>query len=141
MRLNDTTDVAMRIMIYATSIGPRLFTIDQVVEVYGLPRSTVMKVVNALTKGQFLSAQRGRAGGLRLSRDADAIRLGDLVRHMETDFDLVECMRPTNRCTISGCCKLISPLAEARTAFLATLDQYTVRDIALAPAEFGIAGS
>ena len=139
MRLNDTTDVALRIMIYGASTGKNLFTIDQIVQAYHLPRSTVMKVVNALTQGHFLTAQRGRSGGLYLSRAAADIKIGEVVRHMETDFSLVECMRPTNKCAIVDCCKAISPLAEAKTAFLAVLDRYTIADIALAPIDFGLA--
>lgn len=138
MRLNDTTDVAMRIMIYAASNGTRRFTIDQIVAAYGLPRSTVMKVVNALTQGKFLMAQRGRSGGLHLAQDGAAIKVGDVVRHMETDFSLVACMRPSSDCAISQFCKLKSPLTEARAAFLAVLDEYSIADIMLDPVLFGI---
>ncbi len=141
MRLNDTTDVALRVMIYAASANGRRFTIDQIVGAYGLPRSTVMKVVNALTQGRFLTAQRGRAGGLDLSRAAGENSVGAIVRHMETDFGLVECMRSGDGCAITRCCRLISPLVEARGAFLAVLDKYSVADIALAPADFGLSVS
>lgn len=138
MRLNDTTDVALRVMIYAASVGGRRFTIDRVVEAYGVPRSTVMKVVNALTQGDFLSAQRGRSGGLHLARPAQEISVKAVVQHMETDFGLVECMRDGNGCAITPSCRLIAPLAEARAAFLAALARYSVADIAIAPADFGL---
>lgn len=138
MRLNDTTDVALRVMIYAASTGGRRFTIDQIVEAYGLPRSTVMKVVNALTQGGFLTARRGRSGGLNLSRAAGETSVGAIVRHVETDFGLVECLRGGNGCAITRCCRLMAPLVEARAAFLAVLDKYSVADIALTPAEFGL---
>ena len=141
MRLNDTTDLALRVMIYAVSIKGRRFTIDHLVEAYGAPRSTVMKVVNALTRGKFLTAQRGRSGGLHLARDAHEIGVGDIVRHMETDFDLVECMRSGSGCTITSSCRLIAPLAAARAAFLATLDTYSIADMAISPSDFGLATS
>lgn len=138
MRLNDTTDVALRVMIYGASTGSHRFTIDQIVEAYNLPRSTVMKVVNALTRGQFLIAQRGRSGGLYLAREAADIPVGEIMRYMETDFDLVECMRSTNNCAIVRCCKMISPLAEAKAAFFGVLDNYSVSEIALTPVDFGL---
>lgn len=138
MRLNDTTDIALRVMIYAASLGGRRFTIDHVVDAYGVPRSTVMKVVNALTQGKFLLAQRGRSGGLHLAQEAEKIRVGAVVAHMETDFGLVECMRSGNCCAITPSCRLIAPLGEARAAFLAALNRYTVADIAISPADFGL---
>jgi len=138
VRLNDTTDIALRVMIYAASVGGRRFTIDQLVEAYGVPRSTTMKVVNALTQGNFLAAQRGRSGGLHLARAAEEIGVRDIVQHMETDFGLVECMRGENRCAITPRCRLIAPLAEARAAFLTALEKYSVSDIAISPADFGL---
>ncbi|WP_134682238.1 RrF2 family transcriptional regulator [Paracoccus ravus] len=136
MRLNDTTDMALRVMIYAATRVDRLFTIDQLVAVYRFPRSTVMKVVNALTRGDFLAAQRGRAGGLRLARPADQISVGAVVRHLESDFGLVECMRTGNQCIITCQCRLIAPLQRAMEAFLEVLDGCSIADIALTPADF-----
>ncbi|WP_244270952.1 Rrf2 family transcriptional regulator [Thioclava nitratireducens] len=86
-------------------------------------------------------AQRGRSGGLGLARPAQEIGVGTIVRHMETDFDLVECMRSGGDCTITAACRLIAPLAEARAAFLTTLDAYTIADIAISPRDFGLAAS
>ncbi|TPE50998.1 RrF2 family transcriptional regulator [Amaricoccus solimangrovi] len=138
MRLNDSTDIALRVMIYAATAGERRFTIDRIVEVYAVPRSTVMKVVNALTQGAFLAARRGRGGGLSLARPAAEISVGDIVRHFETDFALVECMRAGNACAITPRCRLIAPLREAKAAFIAVLDRYSVADLAISPADFGL---
>jgi len=141
MRLNDSTDMALRVMIFATAQGDRIFTIDQLVATYRLPRSTMMKVVNALTRGEFLIAQRGRSGGLHLARPADQISVGAVVRHLETDFGLVECMRTGNQCIITCQCRLIAPLKRAMEAFLEVLDDCSVADIALTPADFPIIGN
>ncbi len=138
MRLNDSTDLALRVMIYGASVGDRLFTIDDLVATYRVPRSTMMKVVNALTRGDFLAAQRGRSGGLRLARDADRINVAAVIRHLETDFALVECMRTGNACTITCRCRLIKPLRDALAAFFATLEAYSIADIALRPDDFGL---
>ena len=57
-------------------------------------------------------------------------KLGDIVRKTEPHFHVVECFhQPTNRCPISPACGLASVLAEARDAFLAVLDRYTLADI------------
>lgn len=135
MRLNDTTDLALRVMLHAASAGGRRITIDEIAAVYRQPRSTVMKVVNALTRGRFLTAQRGRAGGLRLARGSSEISVGAVVRHMETDFGLVECMRTGNQCVITCQCRLIAPLREALDAFFHRLDACTIADITLTPAD------
>lgn len=136
MRLTESCDAALRVLIFAASHGDRLITIDEIVTVYGLPRGSVMKVVNALTRGDFLAAQRGRSGGLRLARPAAEIRISDVILHVEPDLNLVECMRSGNQCVITRDCKLISPLQKALGAFIDTLKDYTVADMILPEAAF-----
>lgn len=141
MRLTDSCDIALRVLVLAASHPERLITIDEVVAVYGQPRGTVMKVVSALTRGKFLTAQRGRAGGLRLARPASEISLADVILHVEPDLQLVECMRSGNQCVITGNCRLISPLNKALQAFVDTLRDYSVVDMILPESAFARAGA
>ena len=93
-----------------------------------------MKVVNALTRAGYLTAVRGRSGGVKLARKAEDIRLGDVIRMTEPDFALVECLGSGNTCVITKCCRLPGVLSEAMAAFLSTLDKYTLASIAIRPA-------
>lgn len=136
MRLADMTDIAFRILILAGSHPDQLLRVDSIIAVYDLPRGTVKKVVTGLTQAGFLTAQRGRSGGLLLARSSAEINLGQVTRAVEPDFGLVECMRPNNACAITGPCRLKSPLRAAQQAFLATLDAYTLADILLEPGDF-----
>jgi Rrf2 family nitric oxide-sensitive transcriptional repressor len=97
-----------------------------------------MKVVNLLTRAGYLAAVRGRSGGLRLGRPAETIVLGAVVRVTEPDFQLVECFATDGRCLITPACRLRGVLGEALAAFVATLDAYTLADLVLTPAQFGL---
>ena len=77
---------------------------------------------------------RGRSGGLRLGRAAEQIRLAEVVRLTEPDFALVECFTTHNRCVLTGPCRLPRILGQATSAFLGTLDGYTLADILVRPA-------
>ncbi len=136
MQLTKFSDYALRILMFAESAGDRLVTIDQMSNAYDISRAHLTKVVNRLTRSEFLIAVRGRSGGLKLAKAPSEIRLGDVVRATEVDFDIVECFGTGNACVISGCCKLAGVMAEARDNFLATLDDYTLADIALKPRDF-----
>ena len=133
MRLTDSCDIAFRVLIYAAEKEGSLFRIEDVVAFYGVSRSTTMKVVNTLTRSGLLLAKRGRSGGLQLGMSKDEIELGEVVRLMEPDFAVVECMRPENTCPITPICALPAPLVAATNAFLETLDRYTLTDIAIGP--------
>ena len=58
------------------------------------------------------------------------IVIGEVVRHTEPDFDLLECLNPeTDQCVITNVCRLKSVLTEARDTFLDELDRYTLADL------------
>lgn len=138
MRLTNFSDYALRVLMYAAAQEDRLITIEETAEVYGISRTHLMKVANQLTRAGYLKAVRGRSGGLALAKRPDGIRLGDVVRATEPDFALVECFAADNQCLITPRCRLRSVLQEALAAFTGTLDRYTLADLILSPADFGI---
>lgn len=136
MQLTKFSDFALRVLMYVHAAGERRVTIEEMAEAYHISRAHLMKVVNTLTRAGYLTALRGRSGGLRLARPADQIRLGDVLRDTEPDFALVECFVTGSPCVITGCCRLPRILNQALAAFLGTLDQYTLEGIALKPRDF-----
>jgi Rrf2 family nitric oxide-sensitive transcriptional repressor len=136
MQLTKFSDYALRVLMYAHAAGDRRVTIEEMAASYRISRAHLMKVVNALTRAGYLTAVRGRSGGLMLARPAETIRLGEVIRSTEPDFALVECFATGNRCVITGCCRLPGVLSEALAAFLETLDRHTLADIALKPRDF-----
>lgn len=136
MRLTTLSDYALRVLLYAAANPSRLITIEETASVYRVSRAHLMKVVNVLTRGGFLKAVRGRAGGFTLARAPEAINIGAVMRATEPDFALVECFATGNQCIVTNCCKLPAVLNEALSNFIATLDRYTLADLMLTPVDF-----
>lgn len=122
MRLNQASDFALRILMLLASEEDPL-TVDQVATRLLLVKSHVMKIVARLSQAGFVDAQRGRKGGLTLGRPAKDIMIGQVVRLIEADFAIVECMRPAqSNCTFGPQCALKGVIHEAAEAFLDVLD-------------------
>lgn len=136
MQLTKFSDYALRVLMYTHAAGDRRVTIEEMAASYRISRAHLMKVVNTLTRSGYLTAVRGRSGGLKLARPADEIRLGDVIRDTEPDFALVECFVTGNQCVIAGCCRLPRALKQALGAFLDSLDQHTLASISLKPRDF-----
>ena len=84
-----------------------------------------MKVVSDLVQAGYVESVRGRFGGVRLARVCSDINIGEMVRHTEDGFELVDC----GPCVIAPACGLTGALAEALAAFMAVLDGYTLEDL------------
>lgn len=130
MRLTAMTDFSLRLLMYvAQQEDDRLCTIAEIAQVYNLSEAHLMKITNHLSRAGWIETVRGKGGGIRLAKAAEKIKLGDVVRSVETDFALVECFSSGNGCVLDRHCKLASVLGGALSQFMKHLDQYTLADI------------
>lgn len=129
MRVTQYTDFSLRVLIYLGLHPDRRCTIQEIAEGYGISRNHLMKVVQQLAAAGFIESTRGSGGGLTLPTTPERINLADVVREMEPDFGMVECMRPGNQCVITPVCALPAMLDEATRAYLDVLGNYTLADL------------
>ncbi|MCM5568890.1 Rrf2 family transcriptional regulator [Burkholderiaceae bacterium FT117] len=134
MRITQHTDYALRVLMYVGGNPGRLVTIAEVAERFGISRTHLMKVVNRLVRDGFLYGQRGKGGGLKLGMQAEEISVGEIIRRMEPDLNLVECFERRGACLVDRGCRLRRALNEALDAFLAVLDRYSLKDLLDSPA-------
>jgi len=129
MRLTQYTDYSLRVLIYLASKNEVNVTISELADFYQVSRNHLVKVVHNLGLNGYILTIRGKNGGLKLARPALEIIIGDVVRSMEPDFDLLECFNPAeDKCVISRSCALKWVLFNARDIFLQELDKYTLAD-------------
>lgn len=134
MRLTTLTDYAMRLLMYLAQSPDRLCTIAEVAKTYNVSEAHMMKVTHQLGLAGWIETVRGKGGGMRLAHVPHNIRLGAVVRSMEPDFFMVECLSPGNTCVLTGHCKLTSVMEGALRSFMAQLDASTLADILPEPA-------
>lgn len=138
MRLTMMSDYALRVLLYAAAHPERLVTIDETQDIYGISRGHLMKIVGVLASADILRSQRGRTGGFTLGKSPEEIRLGDVLRLTEPDFEMVECFAPTNTCAISPFCRLPGIVTEALDAFMGVMYRHTLADLIIRPQDFGV---
>lgn len=129
MNISRFTDYSLRTLIYAALHQGETVTIKAVADKYQISKNHLMKVVQVLSNKDYLTATRGKNGGIRLSRDPAQINIGELVRLHEQDSTLVECFGTDNHCVISPACQLKGILAQAMECFFAHLDNFTLADL------------
>ena len=138
MRLTQWTDYSLRVLMYCAShehrdVAP---TVAEIARMHDISRSHLTKIVMTLAAHGWLETTRGRGGGLRLQQSPDQIVLGDVIRHTESDFDMVECFNPAiNACRLDGSCRLKFTLKEALNQYLKVLDGITLADLVQSSAE------
>ena len=84
-----------------------------------------------MSEAGLVATVRGRGGGVQLTRDPTTITVGDVMRAMEDDFAVVECLGPARYCQVAGVCGARSVFARALSAYFGVLDGATLEDIAM----------
>ncbi len=134
MQLTRQTDYAIRVMMFlGIQQDSRLVTISDIAYHFDISRNHLMKIVHKLGQKEYIQTVRGKYGGMRLGREAITVRLGDLVRDFETTLDVVDCKKLT--CPVTGSCDLKPIMQRAQEAFLAVIDEYTLKDLLNNPAD------
>jgi Rrf2 family nitric oxide-sensitive transcriptional repressor len=127
MQLTRYTDYSLRVLMYLAVHPDRLATITEISDAYSISRNHLVKVVHELGNLGFIKTQRGKLGGIRLACAAKDINVGNVVRKVEKNLNIVNCTDPV--CPILPGCDLKSVLFEARDAFLEVLDRHTLADL------------
>lgn len=134
MQLTRFTDLGLRaLMLLAAgeNDGQRVTT-RQIATSAGASENHIAKAVSRLVELGLVNARRGRVGGLSLTDAGRSVSIGRLVRELEGDREVIDCEQ--SACPLIAGCRLRRALAEAKEAFYAELDRYTVTDLVRSPA-------
>jgi Rrf2 family nitric oxide-sensitive transcriptional repressor len=127
MRFSLSTQFCLRILAFAASVN-RKTTTREIAQFYGLPLDRVRKAARRLGRMGYLATERGQTGGLRLSRPANEVTLGPVVRQLETAAEARDNAQPGIYRPLTEA--LRSAVEEAEVVFWQKLDHVTLAELA-----------
>jgi len=127
MRVTKRTNIAIRVLMFCEVNGGRLVTKSEIAERCNTSENHLAQVINQLGQLGYLHTQRGRNGGIELSKPAREIIIGDVFRALESHVPLTECFADVdNTCPLVDACRLRVAIQDAAEAFYAHLDGITL---------------
>ena len=78
MRLTQYSNFALRTLQFLALHAPGIVTVDQVARAHGISKAHLVKVAYDLGQRGYIETLRGRNGGMRLSRPAEDISVGEI---------------------------------------------------------------
>lgn len=110
----------------------RKSTATEIAAAYDISFHHVAKAAQWLAREGYVSSARGRSGGMTLCHAPKDINIGHVLKKAEADTAMVECMRSHGgQCCIIPSCGLKFALVEAKAAFYAVLETYSLADISV----------
>ncbi|WP_197497510.1 Rrf2 family transcriptional regulator [Cupriavidus sp. D384] len=128
MQLTRFSDYALRLLMYVSrGDGTRPITIAEVGQQFEISHNHLVKVAARLSKLGWISATRGRHGGLQLGPGAEKLSIGTILRELEGHKSVIDCSDPP--CALNGNCRLKRALDQAEEAFYQALDGITLAEV------------
>lgn len=130
MQLSKFTDYAFRTLIYLGKNREDMAIVSDLAKELDISEHHLKKVVNKLSRNEYIISTKGRSGGLKLGLEPEEINLGEVVRLTEENLNLVECMNDPKLCPLmNNGCKLKGIISVSLKSFLEEMGKHTLNDI------------
>lgn len=92
MKITSMARYGLKICCVLASRPESFLSAAEIAEITGYSVKYTEKIMVALKKAGIVTAERGVAGGYKLSRSAEEITLGDIIRPLEDNLEFVKCI-------------------------------------------------
>ncbi|WP_407304829.1 RrF2 family transcriptional regulator [Acinetobacter sp.] len=127
MQLNKFTDYALRLLMYISRPRDIPYTIAEIAQDLHVSQNHLVKIVHFIGKQDWIITTRGKGGGIRLNAKTLNLNLGQIVRILQGNNQIVECNTPP--CVLRSHCGLKGILDQALEHFYQSLDHYCLGDV------------
>jgi len=132
VKLNLFTDLGLRVLMRIAGEPNVVYSTGELAEDLEVSRNHLNKVVARMVKAGYITARRGKGGGISLAKPPVEIRIGDVIAELEHEIPIVDCFKADGgTCTLTSKCILTGRLADARRNFIVSLNQSTLWDVAI----------
>jgi len=95
----------------------------------GVPEDYLEQLLGNLRRAGLVTTVRGAQGGYQLSREPEAITVGDIIDAMEGPLSLSECLNDEGSCRRAGECKTRRVWEYLSSSINNLLQSITLRDM------------
>jgi Rrf2 family protein len=130
MIYSTTTKYAIMALIDLASRSGQRAQIKDLSQSAGIPRQFLGKIVQTLVKAGILSSSKGRGGGVRFATDPGEVNLATIVRIIDGQQALLNCMFGLQLCDGTRNCPIHHMWGPIRNQIMDFLESTTLADLA-----------
>jgi Rrf2 family protein len=115
----------------ARQYGSGPIKISYIAEAQAIPERFLEVILGQLKKSGFVDSKRGYQGGYVLVTPPNQLTVGALMRYLQKDVDIVQCMAPApeSNCPFQGDCAFYPMLRKVKAAIFGVYNETTIQDL------------
>ena len=128
MKVSKKTDYALRALFEIAKLKDGSISIRELAENTDVPRRFLENIMLEMNKAGWVKSIPGRYGGYVLSRKADDITLGEIIRHFEGMIAMISCVSVSSYepCSQENKCHFRRVFLNIRNLTAQILDKTTI---------------
>ncbi len=129
MKLSKSTELALHGLFQLAFTQPRQLLVAEMAGAQHVSTSYLAKVFQRLARKGLVRSTRGKKGGFALARSPEQISLADIVRAMEAEEPLFECLGDQRNCKARADCMVHGCFHEAEERLFRALEGTSLDDL------------
>lgn len=130
MKLNTTTEYALRILIFMAKNQNELFHTKEISETLNISYKYMTKIITLLSNNELIISKKGKNGGITLKKDSGEISIKDILIIMN-DLDDDKCILGLGLCSEKNKCAMHETWMESKNSISHTFSKTTIKELAL----------
>ncbi len=137
LSLTKKTEYGLMALIHLSSDGSSFRSAREISDLCHIPLPLLMNILKLLAQHHIVSSTRGARGGYKLAVPADQLSLARVLRVLEGPLKLMQCVGAhgeevpvEDRCEMTGCCSIRSPLLKINNRLERFLEEITLASLA-----------
>ena len=129
---------ALRALMVLARNERKLMQTKTIAKTADVPHKFLEAILSDLKNHGMVSSKRGMLGGYQISKPADVITVGDIIRIMDGPLAPIRCAsvtayQPCEDCPDEAKCAIRDVMKDVRVAISGVLDQRTIADLLDSP--------
>jgi Rrf2 family iron-sulfur cluster assembly transcriptional regulator len=129
MKLSNTAEYALRILIYMGKDVQRMYSAKQLVDALKISDKYLRRLMTDLTKSGIILSVQGRDGGYVIAKKPEDVKLADIIEAIEGMDKYTGCLLGFENCSDENPCALHSSLGAIRQEFFNVFTNKSLNDM------------
>lgn len=129
MKLNITSQYAIRLMTYIAKDNKTLHNSKKTSEILSIPYKSLARIITQLVTQNLIVSSRGREGGIKIERPYDKITLSEILKAVNEEILNTSCMLGLGQCNEIDKCCLHDQWEEPKLTMLKMFEKTTLEDM------------
>ncbi|MCB0722756.1 MAG: Rrf2 family transcriptional regulator [Ignavibacteriae bacterium] len=130
LRLSKKVEYALMALRYIVTSKDDIVTAKEISTKFSIPHELLAKILQKLKKERILESIKGVNGGYRLEKSPEKIKLTDLIKTLDGDFSITECIHGQSEddCNMFKDCTIKTPVNKIQKELESFFETKTISD-------------